>query len=198
MARAALNFDGIQMEGARRRVDPLIRNEVDALDDAYYGTPQADDTRLADGWRSGVSKPYRIWDVQSTLVRSKLAFDILSGLLHHLTFLIQHLSNCDHRGVNPAADYDAYPELKYNAVTLAPVRGQPSVFVETKVRETKRNMRALIDQWNTANLSPPFTRTRWNNIVNFIRSRPVIAEMLSRRPVLAPVLDIDDETEVAP
>lgn len=185
------------MEGARRRVDQLVRNEVDALDDAYYGTPQADGTRAADGWRNDVSKPYRIWDVQTTPARSKLAFDTLSGLLHHLTFLLQHLANCDHSGVNPAATYAAYPEAKYNAVMQTVTRGEPAVFVETKVRETKRNMRALIDEWNAASLSPPFTRTRWNNIVNFIRNRPVIAEMLSRRSVLAPVLDIDDETDVA-
>lgn len=175
------------MEGARRRVDQLIRNEIDALDTAYYGF-----------WRNGQSQAYRIWDVQSTPARSKLAFDILSGLLHHLTFLAQHLANCDHSGVNPAATYAAYPEAKYNVVMQTVTRGEPAVFVETKVRETKRNMRALIDQWNAASLSPPFTRARWNNIVNFIRNRPVIAEILSRRPVLDPVFDIDNETDVAP
>ena len=188
MAIAPLNFDGIQMEGARRRVDQLIRNEIDALDDAYYNF-----------WRNGQAQAYRIWNAQSTPARSKLAFDILSGLLHHLTFLAQHLANCDHSGVNPAVAYPAYPEAKYNSV-IAPsaVRGAPAVVVETKVRATKRNMRALVDQWNTATLSPPFTRARWNGIVDFIRARPVIQEILTRRAALDSILDIDNETDTAP
>ncbi|HEY4721125.1 MAG TPA: hypothetical protein VII92_04725, partial [Anaerolineae bacterium] len=185
----------IQMVRARKRCDPYIRALVDQLDDAYYGTPQPDNSRLPDGWKHGVLHPFFLWDVQSTPAQSKLAFDALSGVLHHLTFLLQHLFNQDHRGQNatdPEADYDKEPEGRYNAV-----RDDLGNVVETKVRRAKRWMREMATQWNAATLQPPMNRARFNQIVNFIRNRPKVAELLARRATLVSILDIDDEADVS-
>src|SRR3990167_2666498 len=137
MALSILNFDFVQLEGARRRVDVKWREISDQLDDAYYGTPQfvsgVFTVRLSDGWKHGVSHPFFIWDVQVTPEKSKLAFDLLTGILGHLLFLVQHLFNCDHKLVNPAVVYDKTSEEEYNVL-----RDEAGIIIETKVKREKR------------------------------------------------------------
>lgn len=186
------NLDRCQMAGARSRVDPVMRALVDQLDDAYYGTPNPDGkTRAADGWRHGVSHPFFIWDYVGGQ-DNKLKFDLLSGAIHHLTHLAQHAFNCDHSGVNPAATYAKYPEAKYNEI-----RDANGLLVETRVRAAKRWCRGMATQWNAANLTPVMNRTRWNQIVNYLKNRPAVQELLARRAALDVVFDIDNETDVA-
>jgi hypothetical protein len=197
MSTAPLNFDGVQMEGARRRCDPYLRALVDQLDDAYYGTPNPDGSRQANGWRSGVSQPFFLWDYVAGQ-DNKLKFDLLSGILHHLTFLAQHLFNQDHRGQNatdPEAQYDKYPEPKYNEIRSGPPGA--TVIVESKVRQIKRWLRDMATQWNAANLTPVMNRARFNQIVTYIRNRPRVAELIARRPALDAILDIDNETDIS-
>lgn len=193
MARALLNLDGVQMAGSRKRCDPYLRALVDQLDDCYYGTPTAGNMRLPDGWKHGLSKPFFIWDHVAGQ-DNKLKFDLLSGTLHHLTFLCQHLFNQDHRGQNaePEAQYDKYPEEKYNQI-----RDEGGVLIETRVRRTKRLLRDMALRWNAAGLTPPMTRARFNQIVNYVRNRPKVQDLLTRRPALDVVLDIDNETDVS-
>jgi len=195
MALSGLNLEGVQMQGARKRCDPYARALVDQLDDAYYGTPQPDNTRLADGWRDNVSHVFFLWDKQATPAQSKLAFDLLAGTLHHLTFLMQHLFNQDHRlqnATDPEADYDKEPETIYNAI-----RDENNTIVETKVKSVKRWLRGMATTWNAANLQPPMNRVRFNQVVNFIKNRPKVAELLTRRPALDAILDIDNETDLS-
>lgn len=193
MATAPLdNLDCCQMSGARARCDPLMRALVDRLDDCYYGTPNPDGTRQANGWRHGVSNPFFIWDYVAGQ-NNKLKFDLLSGCLHHFTQIVQHIFNCDHGGVNPAVTYAKYDERRYNHVRDS-VTG---VLVETRVRAAKRWMRGVATTWNNAGLTPVMNRTRFNQIVNYIKNRPAVAELLARRPTIDAVFDIDNETDTA-
>lgn len=168
-----------------------MRAIVDQLDNCYYGTPNPDGTRQANGWRNGVSNPFFLWDYVAGQ-DNKLKFDLLSGCLHHLTHLVQHVFNCDHIGVNPAATYTKLEERRYNHV-LDPVTG---ALVETRVRAAKRWMRGMATAWNNAGLTPVMNRTRFNQIINHIKTRPAVAELLARRPAVDSVFDIDNETDL--
>lgn len=190
MALANLdNLERCQMAGARARIDPTMRALVDQLDDCYYGTPNPNGTRQSDGWIHNVSHPFFLWDYVAGQ-DNQLKFRLLSGALHHLTHMTQHLFNCDHSGVNPLATYLKYPELKYNQL-----RDANGVLIETKVKMSKRWCRDMATIWNNAGLTPLMNRTRWNQIVNYIRNRPPVQELLARRSTLDPVLDIDNETD---
>lgn len=174
------NFDGVQLAEARKRVDPTMIALVAQLDDCYYN-----------GWRLGQSRPFFLWDYVAGQ-DNKLKFDLLSGTIHHITHLTQHLANCDHRAVNAAAAYGKYEERRYNHI-IDPATG---TLIETKVRAAKRWLRGMATTWNNAGLTPVMNRTRFNQIVNHVKSRPVIAEILARRPALDPIYDIDNETDV--
>lgn len=165
MSDSILNFDNIQMEGARRKIDPIMRGLSDQLDDAYYNF-----------WKNGQSQAFFLWDyVQGE--DNKKKFEILGGIIHHLTFLAQHLFNTD--------EQTPYPESSYNT-------GNP-----TKVSKTKQAMASLISQYNSAGLTPTLTPPRINNIVDWIKSRPVVSELRSRRQtdtdrILDPLTDGGD------
>lgn len=192
MAISALdNLDRCQMAGARSRCDPTMRAIVDQLDDCYYGTPNPDGTRQANGWKHGVSNPFFIWDFVAGQ-DNKLKFDLLSGIIHYFTHIVQHIFNCDHSGVNPAAAYAKYPERKYNQI----IDIASGLVIETRVRQAKRWCRDMALVWNNAGLTPAMNRTRFNQIVNYIKNRPVVAELLARRPAIDVVFDIDNETDV--
>lgn len=83
---APLNLDRVQHERARRfnKLDERITAVVDSLEDAYYGTKQPDDKRAQDGWKHGVSHPWRGFDVMPTIEESKRQFDLLHGAIWHL------------------------------------------------------------------------------------------------------------------
>ncbi len=71
------NWDGIEFEELRRKVDPLFNQLHDELSDCYYNY-----------WRYGKSKPFvvkgKVFDVQETPEKSKELFDKLHGLIFHL------------------------------------------------------------------------------------------------------------------
>lgn len=185
MAKSKLNTnEPWQMDGARKRIDHIIRELIDQLDDCYYGTPNGTG-RLQDGWRHGISKPFFIWDFVAGQ-DNKLKFDLLSGTIHHLHFLVQHLFNCDH----VFGGYEKTPEPEYNWI-----RDSNNQFVETKVQDSKRWIRNMATIWNNAGLTPAMNRTRRNQIINYIRNRPVIADVLSRRADLDPILDPENTTD---
>lgn len=91
------NFAGVQFEDVRRVVDPAYNTLHDQLEDCYYGDvvvehPELQGTpthrkgrRYANGWVSGVSKPFvtgaRTYDVQATPRLSKELFDKLHAYI---------------------------------------------------------------------------------------------------------------------
>lgn len=174
------NFDGVLLAEARKRVDPTMLRLVEQIDDCYYN-----------GWRIGQSRPFFLWDYVAGQ-DNKLKFDMLSGILHHFTHLVQHLANCDHNGVNAAAAYPKYPERKYNQI----IDTATNTVIETKVRQAKRWCRDMAVTWNNAGLTPVMNRTRFSQIVNHIKTRTAIQEILTRRPTLDPIFDIDNETDI--
>lgn len=83
-------FDGIQFETIRKRIDARFNAVHDALEDAYYGTPQFDGSgkfteRLQDGWKHGVGNAFKngtkTYDKAATPALSKTQFDKLHGLI---------------------------------------------------------------------------------------------------------------------
>lgn len=64
------NYDNIQHEELRRKVDPRWTVLHDELSDCYYNF-----------WKKGLNKPFQDYDVQSTLEESKVLFDKLHGLI---------------------------------------------------------------------------------------------------------------------
>ncbi len=70
------NWDGIPLEGVRRKVDPEYNRLHDELSDAYYNY-----------WRKGLSKPFYGYDVQETPEKSKILFDKLHGLIFQMHIL---------------------------------------------------------------------------------------------------------------
>jgi len=73
MEHAVRNYDGIQFEKYRRKVDPKFIALHDELQDCYY-----------DYWKKGLSRPFQEYDVQATPKESKVLFDKLHGLIAHL------------------------------------------------------------------------------------------------------------------
>lgn len=185
MSKSKLNLDQPwQLDGARKRIDPVIRIVIDELDDCYYGTSTATG-REKDGWKHGVSHPFGDFDFVLG-EDNKLKFDLLSGLMHHYTFLAQHAFNLD----ATAGGYEQVPESNYNWV-----RNNSNQFVETKVQESKRWIRELVPKWNSAGLTPVMNRPRINKLFNTILQKPEIKELLSRRNDLAGIFDPDDLTD---
>ena len=184
MALAQLNLDNVQMAGARQQIDPVMRQLVDMLDDTYDGTPTADGkTRQANGWEHGVSHPFFIWDKEATLDKSKLKFDLLSGIIHHLTFLAQHMFNC--------AEAAKYPEVRYNEV-----RDDTGTLIETRVRSVKRYIASSIVIYNDAALLPVMNKTRRDSIITWIKNRPVVDALIKTRAAVATVLDPDSTVDI--
>jgi len=68
------NFDKVQFEKLRKKVDKEFNDIHDELSIAYY-----------DYWKKGLSKPVtfkgKVFDVQSTLEESKALFDEIHGVL---------------------------------------------------------------------------------------------------------------------
>lgn len=71
------NFDRVQFETYRKKVDSKFNTLHDELSDCYYNF-----------WKHGNSKPFnagsKTYDVQETPEESKVLFDKLHGLIFHL------------------------------------------------------------------------------------------------------------------
>lgn len=96
---AQRNFDKIQFEKLRKKVDITFNAAHDKLSDCYYNY-----------WKKGNSKPFRGYDVQPTREESKRLFDKLHGLIFQLRELKFHSENLK----QPAKD--RIPEEKYNII----------------------------------------------------------------------------------
>lgn len=192
MALADLNLTHKwQMDAARKKIDPVIRKLVDRLDDAYYGTPQGN-TRQQDGWKHGISHPFFIWDYVAG-EDNKLKFDYLSGIIHHLTFLCQHLFNTDEATKYPEAKYNA-PVDKEGKRLLRPDGITPL----TRVWETKQHIKQIVLAYNAASLTPPLNRVRVKKIIQWIKNRPIVSALRIRRPAdTDSILDPEDESDIS-
>jgi hypothetical protein len=190
------------MSGVRSRIDPITVQLVDMLDDCYYGTPQynGDPTpenfigRAADGWKHDVSHPFLgTFDKQATPALSKLAFDILHGIMAGIVVLGQHTFNCDHNAIpGSPATYAKTPETKYNQR-----RDHFNNVTGTVVGEIKANIRAARTAWNGAGLSPTMNALALSSVLTFLRSDPVFEELWQRRTDLRSVFDADSTVDVS-
>lgn len=93
------NFDAVQFEDLRRRIDPKFNQAHDELSDCYYNY-----------WKEGKSKPFHGYDVQATLGESKELFDKLHGLIFLYRDVLFHQENFRQPEV------DRIPEEKYNNI----------------------------------------------------------------------------------
>jgi hypothetical protein len=77
------NYDRIQFERYRRKIDPKFNALHDELENCYY-----------EFWKQGRSKPFQGYDVQPLREASKELFDQLHGLIfqeHLLALNQEHL-----------------------------------------------------------------------------------------------------------
>lgn len=92
------NFDGVQFQALRVKLDTVVNNLHDNLSDCYYNH-----------WKLGNSKAFFIWDKRPNAAATKLQFDLLQGLIFHIYQIVFHKLN----KLDPEADY---PEDKYNNI----------------------------------------------------------------------------------
>ncbi len=93
----ARNFEGVKHEVLRRKIDHIVNDIHDELSDCYYNY-----------WKIGNSKEFFGYDKRRTQAKSKLQFDVLHGLLHHIYKIMFHKIN---------QLYAQYPESEYNHLT---------------------------------------------------------------------------------
>lgn len=191
MALADLNLNNPwQMDAARKKIDPVMRELVDQLDDAYYGTPKPDNTRQKDGWKHGVQSPFFSWNYLPT-DDNKLKFDLVSGIIHHLTFLAQHLFNTDEAQKYPEAKYNE--PLDENGDRLLRSDATPL----TKVWAAKQTIKQLVIDYNAAGLTPPLTSGLITGLTNWIKAQAIVVEVSSRRKTdVDAVLDYEVDTDI--
>ncbi len=107
------NFDLVQHEDLRRKIDARFNTLHDSLEEAYYGERGPDDRFVQDtGWRHGVSKPWQGFDKGATPKASKALFDELHGLLWRVYELAFHEENVKQATPYPRAKYDRPTEAR--------------------------------------------------------------------------------------
>lgn len=106
------NFEHIQFETIRKRIDGKYNSLHDELTECYYKF-----------WKKGLSKPFQGYDVQKTPEESKELFDKLHGLLFTMYSIEFVKEYNDEKLLNPELkdhniDLDAENEkiLTYNVI----------------------------------------------------------------------------------
>lgn len=116
------NFDKIQFEALRKKIDGAFNLAHDELSVCYYNY-----------WKLGESKPFRGYDVQMTPEESKILFDKLHGLIFLLRDVVFHQENLKQ------LIKDRIPEEQYNFEfgALGEHTGKKSDLVLQKIQEFK-------------------------------------------------------------
>ncbi|HUV82960.1 MAG TPA: hypothetical protein VMW53_07805 [archaeon] len=94
------NFSKVQYEEIRRKLDEPFNNLHDELTNCYYQF-----------WKKGLSKPFRGYDVQSTIEESKSLFDELHGLIFENYKVAFDNFNIASGGIVPESEYDKLPKM---------------------------------------------------------------------------------------
>ena len=91
------NFNSIQFETLRKKVDSIINDLHDELEETYYQFWKKGTARK---WPSSVPQQYRL-DILPTSERTKTQFDLAHAALFHLHTILMYKIN------NEDGDYDA-------------------------------------------------------------------------------------------
>lgn len=181
MANSELNMDEKwQMDAARKKIDPFMRTIVDNIDDAYYK-----------GWKLGISSPYLGFDYNAA-DDNKLKFDLVSGIIHHFTSLLQHLFNLDETT-------EQYPASKYNEMFDAEgtrLNRADGTTPLTGVYLIKQTIRKLIIEFNAQGFAETITVGKINALLTKINTHPAVIDLRTRKNTeAAAILNYEDDTD---
>ena len=129
--RPIRNFDGIQFEQLRIKIDDRFNDLHDSLEEAYYGDRDAVTNLFTPGtgWRNGQSKPWHGFDVKPGLKNSQTQFDQLHGLIWTFYKLAFHEENQKETTPIPRSEYDH--EFADDGVTI----------INSKVENARNSLR---------------------------------------------------------
>ena len=107
MSRPQRNFTGVQFESLRLVIDAAFNTFSDELEEAYYGNRLADGSLdKTQGWRAGVSKPFRGFNKRATPALSQALFEKIQGALNQIYTLVLHDQNVTQGLPFSRSDYD--------------------------------------------------------------------------------------------
>ena len=136
----ARNFNNIQHERLRKKIDIAINMLHDELTDCYYNY-----------WKQEESKAFFAFDVLNTAKKSKKQFDLLHGLLFHIYTILFHKVN--------KLEPEQYADDEYD--TVFDGEGLP---IGTKSAESKQ---WIIDTANQYGVNPAAIKT---HLINWVQT----------------------------